>query len=102
MTRKHRETNLGLKLKCLRLIEKGEKQTDICQKYNVRKSTLSTWKKQKEKYYGQEQKGISSKVLRVRKCGSEQIQSALIQWVQFMRQKNANFTTEALEIKGKE
>lgn len=76
------------KIEILRQLENGVKNVEICRKYDLSSSTVSTLLKNKEKLQKahNEQK---SDCKRLKKCVKEEVDEALIKW--FRCQRSANF-----------
>ena len=85
--RKHTEVTLQIKYQALQELEKGRTCKDVAAKFNVPGSTLSTWKKNKEKIFEAFQ-GSSLKRRRVKVGAYEKVNQALLKWFTSMRGNN--------------
>ena len=85
--RKHTEVTLQIQYQALQELEKGRTCKDVAAKFNVPGSTLSTWKKNKEKIFEVFQ-GSLLKRQRVKVGAYEKVNRALLKWFTSMRGNN--------------
>ena len=78
--RQHTDCTLKEKIEILNKLDSGVKAIDLCKQFNLSQSTISTWKKQRNKLKGMVDDG---KVLQT-KCNREsfmpQVEKALHLW----------------------
>ena len=87
MPRQHTDRPLKVKLEVLGKLKKGIRGVDLCREYNLRASTLSTWKRDRKKL---EEMANSGKVLEIkRNCKSflPDVERALHVWFCEMRSR---------------
>ena len=84
--RKLNNVKLVEKCKIIKLIEKGMTNKEASDKFNVPKSTISTWMKNKSKLL----KGLkqSSETKKLRGCDYSQIDQAVFKWFTLQRSQN--------------
>ena len=86
--RRHVDRPLSEKLKILNLLSSGMKQKDLCEKYQLSQSTLSTWKKQQSKLNELADSGKATlKVKRMRESFLPKVDRAMHLWFCEMRSK---------------
>lgn len=89
------------KLDIISELEKGRSNTEICQEFNLSKSTVSNIKINKDKL-----KGIlnlnTSKVKRIRKPVRTDVDGVLLKWCSYQKSENVPITGEILRSKAEE
>ena len=99
--RKHSEKTLRIKYEALCELEKGIKNYKVAEKYGVRKTTLSTWKKSKDNIFNAFKKsGIKRQ--RVKDEVYDTVNKALSKWILLMRAENILVSGPMLRTKGLE
>ena len=88
---------LEQKQEIIRDVEKGAKNVEICRKYNLSSSTVSTVVKQKNKIFGQHKFGDGSK--RMRKSTYADVEDALFLWLKDARTKSVPVSGPLLKEK---
>ena len=86
---KQRRTDKSYKIKykALKELDKGTPhKKDVARMFEVPKSTLSTWKKHKEKIYENYERGLGA--TRVKPEKYEAVNKAVMKWLLIMRSKN--------------
>ena len=84
--RKSENKSCKLKYKALQKLEKGSTLKDVAAQFGVPSSTLSTWRKNKEKIFKQYNSGQLSK--RVKPEKYEQVNKAVYKWLVMLRSEN--------------
>lgn len=99
---KRRAENKSCKIKysALKELEKGTAPKDVAKAYNVPSSTLSTWKKNKEKIFKQFNNGLISKRSKPEKF--EDVNKAVHKWLLVMRSENIPISGTILKEKALE
>ena len=99
--RKHVEVTLKIKYEALQELEKGKSAKEVAAKFNVPGSTLSTWKKNKEKIYDTFKTSSLSRQ-RVKVGAYENVNQALLKWFTSMRENNIPINGPLLLEKSRE
>ena len=68
------------KLLALHMLEDGSKVRVVCAKLKIKASTLSRWKRDKEKYFARESQGMNPKIKRLRRGKMHNVEVATIKW----------------------
>ena len=76
--RKYNHKSLREKCQALKDLEKGMSNKDVAAKYNVPKTTLSTWVKNKEKLLDSLEKGTNVKRQKLRTGNFELVDKAVL------------------------
>ena len=77
--RKHDEATSQKKFNALKELEKGRSNKDVAGEYNIPPSTLTTWKKNKEKIF-EAFKNSSLKRQRIKPEKYDKLNEALLKW----------------------
>jgi len=85
--RQHTDRTLKEKIEILRKLETGVKAVDVCKEFNLSQSTLSTWKKQRNKLKEMVDAGKVLNTKRNRDSFLPQVERALHLWFTEMRSK---------------
>ena len=97
--RQHTDRTIKEKLEILRKLDCGIKGVDICKQFNLSQSTLSTWKKQRNKLNDMVDAGKVLHTKRNRESFLPQVERALHVWFGEMRcKKHAPPINQALLI----
>ena len=88
------------KISIIQEIEKGVKQVDICKSRCLKKTTVSTILKNKNKIL--QSRGLSKQRKRIRKPVQQNIDEALIQWFRYHRSINTTISGPILQAKAEE
>ncbi|XP_057302680.1 tigger transposable element-derived protein 4-like [Hydractinia symbiolongicarpus] len=89
-----------IKYKALKALEKGTAPKDVAKEFKIPPSTLSTWKKNKEKIYKQFNNGQTSKRSKPEKF--EDVNKAVHKWLLMMRSENIPISGPMLKEKALE
>ena len=76
------------KCKALKDIEKGLSNKDASKKYGVSPNTISTWIKNKEKYFKALEDNCSSKKRKLRESDFEKLDNIVFRWFLSKRSQN--------------
>ena len=79
---------LNEKCKALKDIEKGLSNKDASKKYGVSPKTISTWIKNKEKYFKALEDNCSSKKWKLRESDFEKLDNIVFRWFLSKRSQN--------------
>ena len=79
---------LNEKCKALKDIEKGLSNKDASKKYGVPPDTISTWIKNKEKYFKALEDNCSSKKQKLRESDFEKLDNVVFRWILSKRSQN--------------
>ena len=91
--------SLGEKCQALRDLEKGLCNKDVAEKYGVPRNTISTWVKDKSKYFAAlEQSPNKRKILR--SSDYERVDHAVFKW--FLSKRSQNIPIDGVFIKEKQ
>ena len=85
--RQHTDRTLKEKIEILGKLDSGLKAVDVCKRFNISQSTLSTWKKQRAKINEMVDAGKVLNQKRNRKSFLPQVKRALHLWLCEMRSK---------------
>ena len=85
--RQHTDRTLKEKIEILGKLDSGLKAVDVCKRFNISQSTLSTWKKQRGKINEMVDAGKVLNQKRNRKSSLPQVERALHLWFCEMRSK---------------
>lgn len=85
--RNHTDRELKEKLKILNELDCGARGAELCRKYGIRASTLSTWKKNRSKLQDLTQAGKSPNTKRNRESIIPHVERALFIWLKNQRAK---------------
>ena len=85
--RKHTDRTLKEKIEILGKLDSGLKAVDVCKRFNISQSTLSTWKKQRGKINEMVDAGKVLNQKRNRESFLPQVERALHLWFCEMRSK---------------
>lgn len=88
------------KILIIREIESGVKQVDICKSRRLKKTTVSTILRNKNKIL--QSGGVSKQRKRIRKPVQQNIDEALIQWFRYQRSINTTISGPILQAKAEE
>ena len=83
---------LNEKCKALKDIEKGLSNKDASKKYGVPPNTISTWIKNKEKYFKALEDSCSSKKRKLRESDFEKLENIVFRW--FLSKRSQNIPTD--------
>ena len=83
---------LNEKCKALKDIEKGLSNKDASKKYGVPPDTISTWIKNKEKYFKALEDNCSSKKRKLRESDFEKLENIVFRW--FLSKRSQNIPTD--------
>ena len=97
--RKYTHKTLREKCQALKDLEKGESNKDVAAKYNVPKSTLSTWVKNKEKLFDALKKGANVKRQQLKTGNHELVNQAIFNWFLNMRSQNVPLSASMFQEK---
>lgn len=89
--------NVDEKVRILRELENGVKNSEICRKYDLSSSTVSTMLKNKEKImeaFEQNKKDCK----RLKKCSKEDLEEALLKWMKVQRSLNFPISGPLLKV----
>ncbi|XP_057307425.1 tigger transposable element-derived protein 6-like [Hydractinia symbiolongicarpus] len=89
-----------IKYKALKALEKGTAPKDVAKEFKIPPSTLSTWKKNKEKIYKQFNNGQTSKRSKPEKF--KDVNKAVHKWLLMMRSENIPISGPMLKEKALE
>ena len=99
LKRKLSVKTLNEKCKALKDIEKDLSNKDASKKYVVPPNTISTWIKNKEKYFKALEDNCSSKKRKLRESDFEKLDYVVSQW--FLSKQSQNITIDGNLIKDK-
>ena len=85
--RQHTDRTLKEKIEILNKLDCGAKAIDLCKQFNLSQSTISTWKKQRDKLKGMVDDGKVLDTRRNRESFLPQVERALHLWFSEMRSK---------------
>ena len=85
--RQHTDHTLKEKIEILNKLDSGVKAIDLCKQFNLSQSTISTWKKQRNKLKGMVDDGKVLKTKRNRESFMPQVERALHLWFCEIRSK---------------
>ena len=104
--RKLNVKTLNEKCKALKDIKKGLSNKDASIKYGVPPNTISTWVKNKEKYFKALEDNCSSKKQKLKESNFEKLDSVVLRWFLSKRSQNipldGTIITEKARIYAKE
>ena len=83
--RKRKDHPLKEKLAVLNKLSNGSKPADLCREYGISHSTISTWKKERERIQSLADKGIDEKRMRDREPKHPQVVDCLVRWLRDLR-----------------
>ena len=98
--RKIQNKSCKIKYDALKELEKGTAPKDVAAKFEIPSSTLSTWKKNKEKIFAQFKTGQLSKRTKPQKF--EEVNTAVHKWLLVMRSENIPISGTILKEKALE
>lgn len=98
--RKIQNKSCKIKYDALKELEKGTAPKDVAAKFEIPPSTLSTWKKNKEKIFAQFKTGLLSKRTKPQKF--EEVNTAVHKWLLVMRSENIPISGTILKEKALE
>ena len=87
LKRQHTARTLKEKIEILNKLDLGVKAIDLCKEFNLSQSTISTWKKQRNKLKGMVDDGKVLNIKRNRESFLPQVERALHLWFREMRSK---------------
>ena len=96
LKRKLSVKTLNEKCKALKDIEKGLSNKDASKKYGVPPNTISTWIKNKEKYFKALEDNCSSKKQKLRESDFEKLDNVVFRWFLSKRNQNINLFSKTL------
>ena len=99
LKRKLSVKTLNEKCKALKDIEKGLSNKDASKKYGVPPNTISTWIKNKEKYFKVLEDNCSSKKRKLRESDFEKLDNVVFRW--FLSKRSQNIPIDGNLIKEK-
>lgn len=85
--RKYSDHTLKLKAEVLRRLE-SESGTKLCKEYDLAPSTISTWKRQKEKILAEVNLSVQPTRKRIRLSRVPEVEKALLFWLKDMRSRD--------------
>ena len=85
--RQHTDRTLKEKIEILNKLDSGVKAIDLCRQFNLSQSTISTWKKQRNKLKGMVDDGKVLETKRNRESFMPQVERALHLWFCEIRSK---------------
>lgn len=95
-----RALTLDEKIRIIHEAESGVKQVDICKSMSLKKTTVCTILKNKNKIL--QSRGVSKQRKRLRKPVQQNIDEALLQWFRYQRSMNTTISGPILQAKAEE
>ena len=97
--RKYTHKTLCEKCQAFKDLEQGESNKNVAAKYNVPMNTLSTWIKNKEKFFDALKKGINVKRQKLKAGNHELVDQAIFNWFLNIRSQNVPLSPSMVQEK---
>ena len=95
--RKYTHKTLCEKCQAFKDLEEGESKKNVAAKYNVPMNTLSTWIKNKEKFFDALKKGINVKRQKLKSANHELVDQAIFNWFLNIRSQNVPLSASMIQ-----